>query len=60
MYCKSFGLFFPCAEVLNQLPLFLCAGLVQDSINRCDPDLRRDLYNGVLLAGPQRFAIKLL
>ncbi|CAL8463368.1 g2902 [Coccomyxa elongata] len=26
-------------------------GLVQDSINRCDVDLRRDLYNGVLLAG---------
>lgn len=27
------------------------AGLVQDSVNRCDADLRRDLYNGVLLAG---------
>ena len=29
------------------------AGLVQDSINRCDVDLRRDLYNGVLLGGLQ-------
>ncbi len=31
------------------------AGLVQDSINRCDVDLRRDLYNGVLLAGLRLF-----
>ncbi len=27
------------------------AGLVSDSVNRCDADLRRDLFNGVLLAG---------
>ena len=27
------------------------AGLVQESINKCDVDLRREMYNSVILSG---------
>jgi hypothetical protein len=34
------------------------AGLVQESINKCDVDLRREMYNSIILSGarPARFA----
>ena len=36
---------------LQGIILGAAAGLVQDAINKCDVDLRRELYNGIILAG---------
>lgn len=31
--------------------VFVYAGLVMESVNRCDVDVRKELYGGVVLTG---------
>ena len=36
---------------VRRLAGFVAAGLVQESISKCDVDLRREMYNSVILSG---------